>query len=120
MKKTLTFLLILFLSITNIFPSNYFKDKLRLKDKELYTIILSAIKNEEEYVDIDIQYSNDEIKMVFDYVFKDNPQMFYVNQKLMYEWVKNDRSQKISSRIRFSYKKYNESISEIKKRKIIL
>lgn len=116
MKKTLTFLLILFLSITNIFPSNYFKDKLRSKDKELYTIILSAIKNEEEYVDIDIQYSNDEIKMVFDYVFKDNPQIFYANQKLMYEWVENNKSQKISSRIRFSYKKYNESISEVKKK----
>ncbi|MBK5201560.1 MAG: hypothetical protein JJE21_08530 [Spirochaetaceae bacterium] len=110
MKKIIILLFIVLVSIESIFATNYYQEKLNTKDNHLYTKILSALLEEKDSIEIDTDYSSADIQKVFDFVFKDNPQIFYANQSYNYKWKEESNGKKVSANIEFSYKTFDRSI----------
>lgn len=112
MKKIIISLLILLVSLESIFANKFYQEKLNNKENQLYNKILSALLDEKDSIEINTDYSREDIQLVFDYVFKDNAQIFYANQRYNYKWIEDSNEKKLSASIEFSYKSYDKSIKD--------
>jgi hypothetical protein len=122
MKKILTFTFILLITLEGIFSTNYYQGKLSKNEIALYNTISTSLLNEINVIDIDPSYTKDEVNQVNEAMFKDLPQLFFVNQSYNYAWSQTSSGKIVSAKLTYTFKDYPDDISttrEIVKNKIL-
>lgn len=110
MKKTLTLLTLLLIICTNLFATYYYQGKLSDKENSLYINIATNLLQEENTVEVSPSFTKEQIKKVNEAIFKDLPQLFFVEPSYNYKWKEKPDGTVISSTLVYTFKNYEEGV----------
>lgn len=105
-KYLVTISILFFISSTRLFAFSYYYQNITLEDKALYNKIYSSLINNEKKID-NISSDFDHISDIFYMVLKDNPQIFYVSNKLNFS-TKTYSDKSVENELQFDYKKLSK------------
>ncbi len=114
MKKIIILFGVIVLTVQTIFGTAYYQSKLTDKEYTLYNQIASSLLNEDVIVEISPNYTQKQIREISNCVFKDYPQLFYVDQGYTYRWLENSYGQITSAQMEFSLKQYDKNLKLVR------
>jgi transglutaminase/protease-like cytokinesis protein 3 len=110
MKKTITIITLLLIISSQIFATYYYQGKLNNKENDMYISIATSLLNEENLIKIDPTLSKEQIKKVNEAIFKDLPQLFYVEQSYNFKWKEKPDGTVISSTLVYTFKNHEKGV----------
>lgn len=110
MKKIITTITLLLIFSTQLFAAYYYQDQLSDKENKMYVNVATNLLKENNSIAIDPTLTKNQIEKVNDALFKDLPQLFYVEQSYSYKWNERPDGTVISSTILYTFKDYKDGV----------
>lgn len=110
-KRILCIIYILLFISSSLFASYYYQSKLSKKENEIYVDIVKKIiiENKRE-IKINKNISEKELSKIYDAIYKDLPQLFFLEDGIQFNMIENNLGQKKIISINFTDKKFDNSI----------